>query len=228
MRCLNGEIFARLVVSKPEHEERCRAMGITDFKKIYTSKDLASGENIIFAATGVTDGTLMKGVRFFGDGVAHQLAGHAEQAGPHPLHRHHPRRADAHGAGSGSRPCGDRGDHSILAEEPVRRHRGEFHRLHGLHARDAVPAALLPAARRPRRRRDRDVVGAEPRHHAGADRDPGAAVGPARRSLRPQDHGRPVARELRRHDVGDGVRHARRGTCSRCAPSRGCSPATAR
>jgi len=69
MRCLNGEIFARLVVSKPEHEERCRAMGITDFQKVYTSKDLASGENIIFAATGVTDGTLMKGVRFFGDGV---------------------------------------------------------------------------------------------------------------------------------------------------------------
>ena len=33
MRCLNGEIFARLVVNKPEHEERCRAMGITDFKK---------------------------------------------------------------------------------------------------------------------------------------------------------------------------------------------------
>jgi fructose-1,6-bisphosphatase II len=69
MRCLNGEIFARLVVSKPEHEERCRAMGITDFKKVYTSKDLASGANIIFAATGVTDGTLMKGVRFFGDGT---------------------------------------------------------------------------------------------------------------------------------------------------------------
>jgi fructose-1,6-bisphosphatase II len=69
MRCLNGEIFARLVVSKPEHEERCRAMGITDFRKVYTSKDLASGSNIIFAATGVTDGTLMRGVRFFGDGT---------------------------------------------------------------------------------------------------------------------------------------------------------------
>jgi fructose-1,6-bisphosphatase class II len=68
MRCLNGEIFARLVVSKPEHEERCRAMGITDFKKVYRSKDLAPGKSIIFAATGVTDGTLMKGVRFFGDG----------------------------------------------------------------------------------------------------------------------------------------------------------------
>ena len=69
MRCLNGEIFARLVISKPEHEERSRAMGITDPKRVYTSKDLASGNSMIFAATGVTDGTLMRGVRFFGDGI---------------------------------------------------------------------------------------------------------------------------------------------------------------
>jgi len=69
MRCLNGEIFGRLMVTKPEHEARCRAMGISDFSKVYTSKDLACGDNIIFAATGVTEGTLMKGVRFFGDGV---------------------------------------------------------------------------------------------------------------------------------------------------------------
>jgi fructose-1,6-bisphosphatase II len=69
MRCLNGEIFARLVVSKPEHEERCRAMGITDFRKVYRAKDLAPGKRIVFAATGVTDGTLMRGVRFFGDGI---------------------------------------------------------------------------------------------------------------------------------------------------------------
>jgi fructose-1,6-bisphosphatase class II len=68
MRCLNGEIFARLVVAKAGDEERCREMG-TDPKRIYTSEDLASGQNIIFAATGVTDGGLMKGVRFFGDGV---------------------------------------------------------------------------------------------------------------------------------------------------------------
>jgi fructose-1,6-bisphosphatase/sedoheptulose 1,7-bisphosphatase-like protein len=69
MRCLNGEIFARLVVSKPEHEERCRAMGITDIKRIYRAKDLAPGKEVIFAATGVTEGTLMRGVRFFGDGT---------------------------------------------------------------------------------------------------------------------------------------------------------------
>jgi fructose-1,6-bisphosphatase II len=69
MRCLNGEIFARLVIRKPEDEERSRAMGIADPNRTYTAKDLASGDGIIFAATGVTDGTLMRGVRFFGDGT---------------------------------------------------------------------------------------------------------------------------------------------------------------
>jgi fructose-1,6-bisphosphatase class II len=69
MRCLNGEIFARLVVNKPEDEERCRAMGITNLRQVFRSEDLASGRDIIFAAAGVTDGTLMRGVRFFGDGI---------------------------------------------------------------------------------------------------------------------------------------------------------------
>ena len=69
MRCLNGEILARLVIGKPEHEERCHAMGIRDLKRVYRSADLASAESIIFAASGVTDGDLMRGVRFFGDGV---------------------------------------------------------------------------------------------------------------------------------------------------------------
>jgi fructose-1,6-bisphosphatase/sedoheptulose 1,7-bisphosphatase-like protein len=44
-------------------------MGITNPKKVYTSDDLACGRNIIFAATGVTDGSLLRGVRFFGDGI---------------------------------------------------------------------------------------------------------------------------------------------------------------
>ena len=68
MRCLNGEIFGRLVIDTPEKEERVRAMGITDLQRIYTAADLASGQRIIFAATGVTEGTLMEGVRFFGEG----------------------------------------------------------------------------------------------------------------------------------------------------------------
>jgi fructose-1,6-bisphosphatase class II len=69
MRCLNGEIFARLVVRTPEDEARSRAMGITDLKRVYRSADLAPGTHLIFAATGVTEGALMKGVRFFRDGT---------------------------------------------------------------------------------------------------------------------------------------------------------------
>ena len=69
MRCLNGEILARLVVDTPEKEERCRSMGIDDMDRVYRAADLARGRRIVFAATGVTDGTLMKGVRFFGDGA---------------------------------------------------------------------------------------------------------------------------------------------------------------
>src|SRR5579862_8556421 len=67
MRCLNGEILARLVIDKPELESRLEKMNIKDKKRIYTARDLAPGNNLIFAATGVTDGALMKGIRFFGD-----------------------------------------------------------------------------------------------------------------------------------------------------------------
>jgi fructose-1,6-bisphosphatase class II len=69
MRCLGGEIYARLVIAKPEDEARCHAMGITDLKRIYSAIDLASAESITFVATGVTDGTMMRGVRYFGHGI---------------------------------------------------------------------------------------------------------------------------------------------------------------
>ena len=69
MRCLNGEIFGRLVIDTPEKEARARAMGISDPKRVYRAADLASGDRILFTATGVTEGTLMKGVRFFGEGA---------------------------------------------------------------------------------------------------------------------------------------------------------------
>jgi fructose-1,6-bisphosphatase class II len=83
MRCLNGEIFGRLVVRNAQDEARCRAMGIKDTKRVYTSADLASGRAIIFAATGVTDGTLLKGVRFFGDGT--RTASLIMQTEPHRI-----------------------------------------------------------------------------------------------------------------------------------------------
>ncbi len=69
LRCLNGEILARLVVKDEAQAERIRSMGIQDHRKVYTTEELAPGKKIIFAATGVTEGSLLKGVRFFGDGV---------------------------------------------------------------------------------------------------------------------------------------------------------------
>ena len=69
LRCLNGQILARLVISKPEHQERLEKMGVKNPHRIYATEDLAPGKKIIFACTGVTDGNLLKGVRFFGEGV---------------------------------------------------------------------------------------------------------------------------------------------------------------
>jgi fructose-1,6-bisphosphatase class II len=68
LRCLNGSMQARLVPTKEGQEERMKAMGISDPKRIYTERDLAPGPDIIFAASGVTDGSLLSGVRFFGHG----------------------------------------------------------------------------------------------------------------------------------------------------------------
>jgi fructose-1,6-bisphosphatase II / sedoheptulose-1,7-bisphosphatase len=69
IRCVNGYMVGRLVVDKPELEERIARMGITDKDRVYEAHDLAPGKQLIFAATGVTDGSLMKGVRFFGEGT---------------------------------------------------------------------------------------------------------------------------------------------------------------
>jgi fructose-1,6-bisphosphatase class II len=68
MRCLHGEMVGRLVINTPELEERVAKMGIKNSERIYTAGDLAIGSHIIFAACGVTDGALLRGVRFFGEG----------------------------------------------------------------------------------------------------------------------------------------------------------------
>jgi fructose-1,6-bisphosphatase II len=68
LRCLGGEIQARL---KPRNEEeiaRAKKMGITDINRVFKIRDLANG-HVMFAATGVTNGDFLKGVRFFGGGA---------------------------------------------------------------------------------------------------------------------------------------------------------------
>jgi fructose-1,6-bisphosphatase II len=69
MRCLKGEIQARLVLTRPADADRMRKMGITDLDRVYRTEDLAPGKKMIFAAAGVTEGPLLKAVRFFRDGI---------------------------------------------------------------------------------------------------------------------------------------------------------------
>lgn len=69
LRCLNGEILGRLVVKDDAQKERMQAMGIRDPNRVYTTSELATGRSLVFAACGVTDGNLLRGARFTGDGT---------------------------------------------------------------------------------------------------------------------------------------------------------------
>ncbi|HEU4522104.1 MAG TPA: class II fructose-bisphosphatase [Thermoanaerobaculia bacterium] len=69
MRCLGGRMQGRLRPLEKWQEDRLKQMGFLDGSKIYTTNELAAGNDIIFSATGVTDGDLLRGVRFFGGGI---------------------------------------------------------------------------------------------------------------------------------------------------------------
>lgn len=66
LKCLGGEIQGRLLPQSEEELKRCQQMGITDVHKVLYMEDLVQGDDAIFAATGVTDGELLQGVRFRG------------------------------------------------------------------------------------------------------------------------------------------------------------------
>lgn len=67
LRCMGGEFQGRLVFQSASEEEKGRAMGITDFHKIYSIDDLVKTDDVMFAATGITDGDLLRGVRYVGE-----------------------------------------------------------------------------------------------------------------------------------------------------------------
>ncbi|WP_026962847.1 class II fructose-bisphosphatase [Alicyclobacillus herbarius] len=66
LKCLGGEMQARLLPEDDAQLARMHAMGITHADKVLTMDDLVRGDDAIFAATGVTDGELLRGVRFLG------------------------------------------------------------------------------------------------------------------------------------------------------------------
>ncbi len=63
LRCTGGQMQGRLVISSDEQRDRARRMGVTDVEHKFDMSELASGE-VLFAATGVTDGDLLTGVKF--------------------------------------------------------------------------------------------------------------------------------------------------------------------
>jgi fructose-1,6-bisphosphatase II len=64
LQCLGGDFQGRLVFRNLQERERARGMGIEDPDRIYNIGDLAGGDDIMFAATGITDGDMLRGVRF--------------------------------------------------------------------------------------------------------------------------------------------------------------------
>jgi len=68
MRCVGGQMQARLIFRNDDERGRAHRLGITDLNRIYGLEDLARGDTI-FAATGVTDGSLLRGVKHRRDGT---------------------------------------------------------------------------------------------------------------------------------------------------------------
>ncbi len=71
LRCLGGDMQGRLKYRNDEERVRAEKMGVKDHDKVYRLEELAQG-NVMFAATGVTDGTFLRGVRFFANGGSTQ------------------------------------------------------------------------------------------------------------------------------------------------------------
>lgn len=69
IKCLGGDMQAQLKPQNDAERQRCIKMGLADPEQLLTLKDLVKGDDAIFAATGVSDGELLQGVRFLGDNL---------------------------------------------------------------------------------------------------------------------------------------------------------------
>lgn len=69
LQCIGGQMLGRLLFRNEDEKQRARKWGIEDFDKIYGLNDMAHGDNVMFAATGVTDGAMLPGVRRYSNGA---------------------------------------------------------------------------------------------------------------------------------------------------------------
>jgi fructose-1,6-bisphosphatase II / sedoheptulose-1,7-bisphosphatase len=63
LRCIGGQMCGRLILDTDEKRSRAKSLGISNGRRVYRTEDMAAGD-VLFAATGVTDGNLLEGVRF--------------------------------------------------------------------------------------------------------------------------------------------------------------------
>ena len=79
LKCLGGGFMGRLKPRNDEEAQRAKAMGFGDLDRVLTMEDLAPGKHLMFVATGITDGDLVRGVRFFGNAArTHSILMHAQ------------------------------------------------------------------------------------------------------------------------------------------------------
>ena len=71
LRCIGGQMWGRLTFRNNDEKGRADRLGISDYNKIYSLNELAHGE-VMFAASGVTDGSMLRGVRRWNSGASTQ------------------------------------------------------------------------------------------------------------------------------------------------------------
>lgn len=90
LQCVGGDMVGRLHFRNDGEIARAERIGITDRNKIYRLSDLAKSDNVMFAATGVTDGTMLKGVhRFAGGAVTHSIVMRSKSGTIRHIESHH-------------------------------------------------------------------------------------------------------------------------------------------
>jgi fructose-1,6-bisphosphatase II len=101
LRCLGGGFMGRLRPRNEEEIKRAKEMGFDDVDKVLEMSDLVKTDDVSFVATGITDGDLCRGVRFFGNGArTHSIVMNSQNRTvrfietvhhlrAEPSHRHH-------------------------------------------------------------------------------------------------------------------------------------------
>ena len=90
LQCVGGAMLGRLIFRNDDERARADRWGITDYDRIYTTDDLAKPDNVMFAATGVTTGSMLQGVRRYpGGATTHSIVMRSKSGTSRHIHSTH-------------------------------------------------------------------------------------------------------------------------------------------